>query len=325
MPTDYPCYNSVARTVQSEQMRTLGSQVVPARINELRRVLLDVSANDIAQCDPALLEAAERPLGREMLAMSLPMQDSTYVCLYNLEPTGFVVIHRSAQSAQVRALAVSPDMRRKGLARTMLLHAEERARERGLAWLWFSVPSSNAGAVRCARRCGFRRYRPQYLYRLSSQMIASANHDVYLQPLDGADAGAAIKRWFADELANGDAWAEPLVQHELMQLMLPVSGTAWLCMQRDEEIGCIHMHQSDQTTAITLWLTPEYWATATEMACLRALFGQLAHVPHALDVRLGSEGHLRAAVQMYKAQRFSLAMEQRVVLIKQVEEIDEYG
>lgn len=306
-------------------MRTLGSQIVPARINELRRVLLDVSAEDIAQCDPALFEAVERPLGRELLAMSLPVQDTTYVCLYNLEPTGFIVIHRSARSAQIRSLAVSPDMRRKGLARTMLLHAEERARERGLAWLWLSVPSSNVGAVRCARRSGYRRYRPQFLRRSSGQMIASDNHDVYLQPLDGADAGAAIKRWFADELTNGDSWAEPLVKDELMPLLLPATGAVWLCMQRDEEIGCIHMVQSDQRTAMSLWLTPEYWATSTELACLRALFGQLAQVPQELDVRLGSEGHLRAAAAMYKAQRFALAMEDRVVLIKQVEEIDEYG
>jgi hypothetical protein len=126
-------------------------------------------------------------------------------------------------------------------------------------------------------------------------------------------------------LANGDAWAEPLVQDELMPVMLPTSGTAWSCMQRDEEIGCIHMVQNDQRTAISLWLTPVYWATSTELACLRALFGQLAHVPQQMDVRLGSEGHLRAAAAMYKAQRFTLAMEERVVLIKQVEEIDEYG
>ena len=300
-------------------MRTLGSQVVPARINELRRVLLEVSAEDVAQLDPQLAESLSQPLGHERLSVSLPMQDSVFVCLYNLDPIGFIVIHRSATAAHVRALAVSPDMRRKGLAQTMLIHAEERARERQLEWMWMSIPSSTVAAVHCARRCGYRRYLPQFLRRNISQMLPTGAHDVYLQPLQGKDAGDAVYRYYRDELENGDAWAAPLVEAELLPLLLPVEGQVWLCMRNNEEFGCIHAAGEHDHPVISLWLAREYWNTPAEMSCIRSVLSSQAQMPTHMDVRLGSEGHLRAALARYRSQRFVLAMHERVLFIKRVQ------
>ena len=297
-------------------MRTLGSQIVPARVNELRRVLLDLSAGDMSQLDPSLGAGMDRPLGREVLATRLPIIDSSYVCLFNLEPSGVIVLHRSRVAARIRALAVSPDQRRKGLARTMLLDAEERARERGMEWLWMLVPSSNAAATRCAQACGYRRYRPQYLHRGIGRTLTIETRSVYLQPIGSADVSRFVAHWFNVALNQGDAWAQPLVDEELLPLVLPMEGQAWSCMINGREAGCAHMAGPYEHPSISLYLDQDMWNTAEETACLRAVLSTLHELPPEVDLWLGSGGHLRASVSHYKALGFKPVLSEWVTFVK---------
>jgi GNAT superfamily N-acetyltransferase len=300
-------------------MRTSGSQIVTARVTELRRVLLDLNADDLAQLDPILGAAMDRPLGRELLAAKLPVSDSVFVCLFNLECAGLMVLHRSTHAAQIRALAVSPDLRRRGLARSMLIDASERVLEHGLNWLWMSIPSANVPATRCALACGFRRYRPQYLTRALERAIPSVAYHVLLQRLDGAEALRGLTYWANAEAACGDAWAQPLVQSELMPLLIPQTGQTWICSQDGRPIGCAHLSGPKAHPVVRLWLEQAVWNTVVETACLRSALNTLHDIPAQVDVWLGSEGHLRASVARYKGLGFMPALAERVILIKHVQ------
>lgn len=297
-------------------MRTLGSQIVTARVNELRRVLLDLSAQDMSQLDPSIGASMDRPLGREVLAARLPVSDSAYVCLYNLEPSGVIVLHRSRIAARIRALAVSPDQRRKGLARTLLLDAEDRAREHGMSWLWMLVPSANLEATRCALGCGFKRYRPQFLYRNIGRTLMIETRSVYLRPVTGPNASRTITYWFNMELNQGDAWAQPVVEAELLPLVLPETGLVWECVVNGQEAGCAHLGGSAGHPTITLWLEQAIWNTPEETACLRAVLSTLAEIPPEIDLWLGSGDHLRASIARYKALGFQPKLGEWVIFVK---------
>jgi GNAT superfamily N-acetyltransferase len=297
-------------------MRTLGSQIVPARVNELRRVLLDLSAEDMSQLDPSIGAGMDKPLGRELLAARLPVADSAYVCLYNLEPSGVIVLHRSRIAARIRALAVSPDQRRKGLARTMLIDAEDRARERGMSWLWMQVPSMNQAATRCALAGGFKRYRPQYLHLGIGRTLNIETRAVYLQPVIGAEAVGAIDYWLDMELNQGDAWAQPLVALELLPLIQPDTGLVWKCIVNGQEAGCAHLKGTNLHPVITLWLEQAVWNTPEEVACLRSVLSALEDNPPEIDLWLGSGSHLRASVARYKALGFLPRLDESIIFAK---------
>jgi GNAT superfamily N-acetyltransferase len=300
-------------------MPTLGAQIVPARISELRRVLLDLSPHDLSQLDPTLGVMMEKPLGRELLAARLPVADSVYICLFNLEPSGLIVLHRSRVAVQIRALAVSPDQRRKGLARTLLEDADRRVPERGLKWLWMHIPSANVPATRCALACGFRRYRPQFLCRSVGRSIPAAGYHIQLEHLEGEEAGNSSVHWAGVELACGDAWAQPLVEMELMPVVLPRVGQVWRCHIDGTERGCIHMGGSRTHPIIMLWLDQPVWDTPEELGCVRAALNTLVDAPPAMDIWLGSEGHLRKSVARYKALDFVPKLDERVIFARKLE------
>ncbi len=300
-------------------MRTLGTQIVPARVNELRRVLLDLNVEDLSQLDPLVAAGMDRPLGRELLAARLPISDSVFICLYNLEPSGLIILRRSDTAAQIRALAVAPDMRRKGLARTMLIEAERRARERRVEWLWMSIPSTNQPAIHCARRCGFRRYCPQYLRVNHSIMIEAPGVHVQLEEQAGNDAVKLMQYWLSTEVSDGDAWLQPLIERDLKPMLLPAGGRIWRINVSGNEMGGAHLTGTDEHPVISLWLDSSIWGEAAETGCLRAVVNTLRVKPPAIDVRLGSEGHLRAALARYKELGFTPVLEDRVLFAKRVE------
>jgi GNAT superfamily N-acetyltransferase len=131
-------------------MATLGAQVVTSRIIELRRLLAELSADDVGMLDETFADWMKRPLGREALAsMVLPASGSAFLCLMNNDPAGLMVIERGKVGGRVRALAVTPDLRRRGLARTLLEAADAFIVEAGLQWLWMQVPARRRQHVLC--------------------------------------------------------------------------------------------------------------------------------------------------------------------------------
>jgi hypothetical protein len=70
---------------------------------------------------------------------------------------------------------------------------------------------------------------------------------------------------------------------------------------------------------VSLWLDQPLWNTPEEVACVRAVFDVFAHMPLALDVWLGSEGHLRASVARYKELGFIPTLDDRVLFIRKLE------
>ncbi|MGQ9905110.1 MAG: GNAT family N-acetyltransferase [Anaerolineae bacterium] len=300
----------------SKQPKTIGAQVAPARFNELWRVLTCLNADDLSQLDRGVGRWMWLPLGRLLTATTLPLAGSAFVCLYNVEPAGLSLIRRINDTARILALAVAPDLRRKGLARALLQDAVARAMTRQIKWLWMVIPSANTPATRCALSCGFRRYRPQFMRRDVKTVIPAHSHDVMLYEVRGEAASQAIAQWLDAEIDAGDAWIKPLLQTELLPWTLPTHGRAWRCSIYGREIGCAHLSGDAQRPVVTLWLDPDTWDTAEEIAVLKAVVDTQIDLPPALDVVLGSEGHLRASAARYKAIGFAPALHEHVIFAR---------
>ncbi|MCS7062214.1 MAG: GNAT family N-acetyltransferase, partial [Anaerolineae bacterium] len=190
---------------------TVGAHVVPARFGELARALSALSGDDLDQLNTGIGRWMRWPLGHLLTAVVLPLGGSVFVCLYNLEPAGVSLIRRFNNTARVMALAVAPDLRRNGIARTLLEDAAVRAAARDIRWLWMTIPSVNIAATRCALRCGFRRYRPQFLRCEIKPLIQAPAYDVMLYEVHDQQAEQAIAQWLEVEVDAGDAWIKDLL------------------------------------------------------------------------------------------------------------------
>jgi ribosomal protein S18 acetylase RimI-like enzyme len=303
-------------------MPTIGAQVIPARLADLRRLLGQLSAADLGALDESLGGWLARPLGREALAAAvLPTAGSTYICMFNLEPAGLMVIERGQLAGRVRALAVAPDLRRRGLARTMLEAADRLAAQAGLRWLWMSVPSANLPATRCALACGYRRYRPQFMRRQRPQALPLRAEDARAIPLEPAEAADALAHWLALAAQQGDPWCKSLAQADLRSWnVAPLREGRFyrLADPAGQAFGLAHLREGLAQATVTLWLDQAIWGAPRELQALKAVLDAPAALPATLDVEFGSSGHLRAAAQAYKALGFCPVLRERVVMVRRV-------
>jgi GNAT superfamily N-acetyltransferase len=301
-------------------MATLGAQIVPSRIIELRRLLADLSTDDLGMLDESLGGWMNRPLGREALAsVVLPAAGSSFLCLMNTDAAGLMVIERGKVGARVRALAVSPDFRRRGLARTMLEAADAFIAEAGLNWLWMQVPASNTPATACALSSGYRRYRPQFLRRERVGLMSLALGHAHVEALQAKDAGQLVTQWAVTAARQGDAWCSELASQDLLPLSYPRDeGTSYLLVSGADEVGVAHFGGDDAQRRLWLWLDESIWNTPREMNVLKAVLDTLGEVPPALEIEFGSAGHLRASLEAYKSLGFKPALRDAVVMAKRV-------
>lgn len=303
-------------------MPTLGAHVVPARFGELRRVLAQLTAEDVGVLDASLGEWLQRPLGREALTTYLlTTAGSAFVCLMSLEPAGAMLLERGERAARVRMLVVAPDMRRRGLARTMLEHADQAVRNAGLRWLWMLVPSANVPATRCALHCGYRRYRPQFMRRERAVALPSALAPVRLEPLTEAQAAQAVEQWIERATRQGDAWCAEVAARDVRpwSFTAPAASPAYRLHLAQQAIGLALTQQVSETHSVVwLWLERSHWGTETEASALKALLAALEAEPQTLDIEFGSTEHLRNAAPLYKAAGFVPVLRERVVMIKRL-------
>ena len=271
------------------------------------------------QLDPVLGSWLSRPFGREALInVVLPGAGSTYICQLNIESTGMLVVERSKIAAHVRALVVAPDMRRRGIARTMLLALEHLVMGRDLAWIWMEIPSANIAATKCALVQGYRRFRPQYLRRENSTLMAIRADGVQLERLSPEYATAQIPEAQLTETWLGDAWAHDLVESNLLPRLIPLEGMAWACIADGQDVGVLHLRGPKHEPVITLWLDAYIWNTPYEIALVKAALDTLNTVPNRIDLHFGSEGHLRASVDAFKGLGFKPMIEERVLMLKRL-------
>lgn len=296
-----------------------GAHLIAANAPELRRLLRELQPEDLAALDPDLGAWMRRPLGREALAVAvLPALGSTFLVMLNLEIGGLLALERGEVAAHVRALAVAPDLRRRGLARAMLALIEPYARERDVRWLWMSISADNAAATRCALRNGYRRFRPQYMLRERGGVLNLRNTELRLERLDEGRALDEVARWIEFEAEAGDAWCAELAQADLLKWLAPHGGTYSLILRGDRDIGLAHAQSGEHTgtARITLWLEPEWWGGQHEREALKATLDMLVDMPQRVELAFGSGGHLRASAESFKALGFSPALFERVIFVK---------
>lgn len=292
-------------------------------MSELRRLLGELEPDDLGALDPTLGDWLRRPLGREALAsVVLPASGSVFLSLMNIEPAGLIVLERGEIAARVRLLAVARDMRRRGLARTMLLQSADIARERGVGWLWMSIAAANASATRCALANGFRRFMPQYLRRERSGSLARMNTEIRVEALDDAAGLSEVTRWIAYESDVGDEWCAPLAQADLLKWNAPHGGQYYMCIHGDRDIGLAHVARDTAGHArIRLWLEQSLWGGALERAAFKGVVDMMRATPARIDLEPGSSGHLRASVELYRALGFAPCLHDRVTFVKRVDPV----
>jgi [ribosomal protein S18]-alanine N-acetyltransferase len=69
---------------------------------------------------------------------------------------GFVLTWHVTDEVHILDVIVEPSVRRRGIGRTLMEHAIDRARERGSAYLYLEVRRSNVAAIHLYRTLGFR-------------------------------------------------------------------------------------------------------------------------------------------------------------------------
>lgn len=296
-----------------------GAHLIAANATELRSLLRELEPEDLEALDPDLGAWMRRPLGREALAVAvLPAVGSAFLAMLNLEIGGLLVLERGQIAAHVRALAVAPDLRKRGLARSMLTQIEPYARERDIRWLWMSIAAGNAAATRCALRNGFRRFRPQFMLRERGGALGLRNTQLRLERLDDARALDEVSRWIEFEAEVGDAWCAELAQADLLKWLAPHEGTYYLILCGDRDIGLAHAQGGvhDSAFRITLWLEPALWGGQQEREALKATLDMLVDVPRRVELAFGSGDHLRASAESFKALGFAPTLFERVVFAK---------
>ncbi len=281
-----------------------------------------LTPQEIGALDDRLAEWAERPLGREALAVGvLPALGSVWVCLMNLEPAGFMALQRGELGAKMIALAVAPDMRRRGLAHTMLEEAERLVAKGDLGWIWFEAASDAHAAVRCALQHGYRRYRPQFLRRERMGALPLPVTRMIALPVEQPEEiEKRLLRWLQRNLQYGDAWCAPLVEQDLrFWTPRPLNeGTFYRLLDQRREVGLAHVVGAPSARVVSLWLEPAVWNTAEEMLAVKAAMDALGEVPEVLDVELGSSGHLRASIARWRALGFQPILRDRVLWVKEI-------
>lgn len=305
--------------------QTTGAHLEPARLGDLRRLLGELEADDLGALDPGLGDWLRRPFGREALAsVVLPASGSVFLSLMNIEPAGLIVLERGEIAARVRVLAVARDMRRRGLARTMLMQSADIARDRDIDWLWLSIDAGNAGATRCALTNGFRRFQPQFLRRERLGALTVMNFDIRVEALADDVGLEEATRWIEYESNVGDDWCAPLAQADLLKWSAPHGGRYYMCIHGDRDVGLAHMaSESDGHVRIRLWLEQSVWGGAVERAAFKGVVDMMRATPARIDVELGSAGHLRAAVELYRSLGFMPCLHDRVTFVKRVNAADD--
>jgi GNAT superfamily N-acetyltransferase len=299
--------------------RTTGAHPTAGGFGELRRLLQDLPPADMAVLDASFGAWAARPFGRELLAgLILPLAGSVIVELLNIEPAGLVVLERGYLAARVSALAVASDLRRRGIARTLLMDADAAARERGIRWLYARVPSVDGVATRFALACGFQRYRPQYLQRLRPGALPVTNTDVRVEFLDAREAIDSAARWHDYEVQVGDEWCADLARADLRPPPLKQSDACCLCIVGDHAVGLATVHVAGGAAQVTLWLDADIWGQPLEVRVLKAVVDSLHAAPDHIDLHLGSSAHLRASIEIYRRLGFAPIVSEVVTFVREV-------
>lgn len=88
--------------------------------------------------------------------------------------SGFIIISRAADQAEILTFVIDPDLRRQGLAKQLLNGACENMAQRGVDVLFLEVAEDNHGAIALYQMSGFTPIgrRPGYYRRASGRIAA---------------------------------------------------------------------------------------------------------------------------------------------------------
>lgn len=102
-------------------------------------------------------ECFQEPWTQEGIAAELTLNPFSrpYVLEVEGKLAGYMMVWITFEQAQLANIAVSPALRNRGLGKTLLEFALEKAREEGCEWMSLEVRESNASARRLYEQAGF--------------------------------------------------------------------------------------------------------------------------------------------------------------------------
>lgn len=91
-------------------------------------------------------------------ALDNPNVQSCFTALYKGEPAGYMCLFHLFEEGELLNVAVSPDLRNKGIAQKMMDKMVEHLKEKGVERITLEVRESNAAARHLYERNGFTRF-----------------------------------------------------------------------------------------------------------------------------------------------------------------------
>jgi len=105
---------------------------------------------------------------------------------------GFAMARIAADEAEILTIAVAPDARRKGIARTLLNETARQAGARGARTMFLEVSETNGAAIALYRRAGFREVGRRTSYYGPGEDALILRTELSLLPLGNPKASTRI-------------------------------------------------------------------------------------------------------------------------------------
>ncbi len=118
--------------------------------------ILNMSENHIDGVEKLEKECFSRPWSRQGIEEELSNENAHFlVACVDGETVGYIGILEFFESCEITNVAVTPAMRRRGIAKALIEAAQNGAKERGREFITLEVRPSNTGALSLYEKLGF--------------------------------------------------------------------------------------------------------------------------------------------------------------------------
>ncbi|MDX1686738.1 MAG: GNAT family N-acetyltransferase [Candidatus Promineifilaceae bacterium] len=260
-----------------------------------------------------------RALGYFILPLYLLTSGRGFKAVVGDETVGCAYLHLRRLSGLAFNVHVNRSHRRQGIGRALMEHLESVTRSRGLPWIGLQVDEGNRPAQQLYHSLDYRPFHPHYLYHEQGPMpIPRAAPGIVLELLTRGEGRRLYRRYARLEREAGDAWAARVVETDFDEGP-PSGGRTWRCLWKQQEVGCLSLDHGRQGPVATLLLRPHHWGqTMLTYGLLRQLLKQLDGAPTRLSLYLGSSGHHRTALPIFRELNFRTRRRPRILMLKQL-------
>lgn len=161
-----------AKEINGEILRTNGLEweveeyVEATATPEMEKLALEAGRQSRFRIDPCFSDEHWSSLYQQWIQSSTSREaaDAVFVVPHHGELVAFVSVKNADNISQIGLIAVSPDMRGKGIGRALIHAAEKWTRQRRLPVLRVVTQGDNLSACELYTKCGFFREKTEHIY-----------------------------------------------------------------------------------------------------------------------------------------------------------------